>query len=210
MKIWFDQAFYPQLVTSHANQRGGGCSPDDSCGCDGEDSRGNYSLADLLPARHLAIDLSPQEFDAALNHVLVWSPALYVQPYQDDHWIICTPTGRDDYLAVLDGEAYALLQRFHQPGLLQDLSEFAQNKFITQVVAFLLHLGFLCDLMQPVPSVPEVTSQTLSAWLHLTNACNLRCSYCYVSKTTEHMADDIAKESVDALIRSALAYDYRA
>ena len=29
----------------------------------------------------------------------------------------------------------------------------------------------------------------LTAWLHVTNACNLRCPYCYVHKSAEKMDD---------------------
>lgn len=33
------------------------------------------------------------------------------------------------------------------------------------------------------PQRPQFASgQVLTAWLHVTNACNLRCPYCYVSK----------------------------
>ena len=63
--------------------------------------------------------------------------------------------------------------------------------------------GLLQDSEQPA-SIPEKNGEeALSAWLHITNACTLRCPYCYLHKTDEHMADDTAKRSVDAVFRSA-------
>ncbi|HET8840236.1 MAG TPA: SPASM domain-containing protein, partial [Ktedonobacteraceae bacterium] len=53
------------------------------------------------------------------------------------------------------------------------------------------------------PVFPD-ESTTLSAWLHISNACNLACSYCYVDKTTGHMQDDTAYRSVGAIFRSAV------
>jgi uncharacterized protein len=50
----------------------------------------------------------------------------------------------------------------------------------------------------------------LTAWLHLTNACNLRCAYCYVAKSGERMDEATGRAAVDAVFRSALRHGYRA
>jgi uncharacterized protein len=65
------------------------------------------------------------------------------------------------------------------------------------------------DLDQSAPILDQRQQQTVSAWLHVTNACNLRCHYCYVHKTSEHMADETSMRAVDAVIRSATSYHYR-
>ncbi|MEI6533422.1 MAG: radical SAM protein [Candidatus Roizmanbacteria bacterium] len=43
----------------------------------------------------------------------------------------------------------------------------------------------------------------LVVWLHITNQCNLRCTYCYVNKTNEKMNPDTAKKTIDVIISSA-------
>jgi uncharacterized protein len=53
-------------------------------------------------------------------------------------------------------------------------------------------------------------SDTLVAWLHVTNACNLRCTYCYLNKTDEPMDAATGRAAVDAIVRSALRHGYRA
>src|SRR3954453_14213958 len=45
-------------------------------------------------------------------------------------------------------------------------------------------LGILVDDQPPAPPPP---SDVLVAWLHVTNECNLRCTYCYLNKNDEAM-----------------------
>ena len=47
-------------------------------------------------------------------------------------------------------------------------------------------------------------SQLLTAWLHVTNACNLRCPYCYLHKTAESMDEQTGRRAVEAVIESAV------
>jgi uncharacterized protein len=53
-------------------------------------------------------------------------------------------------------------------------------------------------------------SEVLTAWLHVTNACNLRCPYCYVNKTAEKMDPGTGRAAVEAVVRSAVAHGFRA
>ncbi|MEV4618507.1 radical SAM protein [Asanoa sp. NPDC049573] len=69
------------------------------------------------------------------------------------------------------------------------------------------------ELIHPVstPVRPSFgTGTMLTAWLHVTNACNLRCPYCYVDKTAEKMEDEVGYASVDAILRSAVDNGFRA
>jgi uncharacterized protein len=58
---------------------------------------------------------------------------------------------------------------------------------------------------QPSPAASKV----LTAWLHVTNDCNLRCPYCYVSKSSEGMDESTGREAVRAVIASAAAHGFR-
>jgi len=60
------------------------------------------------------------------------------------------------------------------------------------------------------PPVPQFRASTeLTAWLHVTNACNLRCPYCYVHKSNERMDDSVGRDAIDALLRSAGANGFQ-
>ena len=44
----------------------------------------------------------------------------------------------------------------------------------------------------------------------MTNACNLRCPYCYVNKSAEGMDESVGHAAVEAVIRSAVAHGFPA
>ena len=45
----------------------------------------------------------------------------------------------------------------------------------------------------------------LTAWLHVTNGCNLRCPYCYLEKSPQPMDEATGRAAVAAVMRSAVA-----
>jgi uncharacterized protein len=58
---------------------------------------------------------------------------------------------------------------------------------------------------------PEFQGSTvLTAWLHVTNACNLRCPYCYVNKSNEGMDESVGRAAVEAVFRSAVDHGFQA
>ncbi|HEY5006188.1 MAG TPA: radical SAM protein [Ktedonobacteraceae bacterium] len=107
---------------------------------------------------------------------------------------------------VIDTEALALLEQFCIPTTMHEVIQNAatcSGNAIEETIALFFQIGLLQDSEQPVPISEKDQEEVLSAWLHITNACTLRCPYCYLHKTDEHMADDTAKRSVDAIFRSA-------
>ncbi|NJN19224.1 MAG: SPASM domain-containing protein [Oscillochloris sp.] len=118
---------------------------------------------------------------------------LRLLPLDDSHVVAFVPS--ISQIAVLNQAAVALLQQL--PVAAQDaLPE----------IAYLHALGLLTndDRAAPEPEEPQV----LAAWLHVSNACNLRCSYCYIQKNHEHMDAATARAAIDAVVRSALHHGY--
>src|SRR5262249_12302255 len=119
------------------------------------------------------------------EHRLQLANTLYIQPYDASHRLICNPVDAGN-ITVIDEEAFAFLGKFHLPTTLQEITttmDLPIAHLQPAVVAF-LDLGFLCDLDQaPVLRNEPSRGSTLSAWLHIPNACNLRCHYCYISKS---------------------------
>ncbi len=61
-------------------------------------------------------------------------------------------------------------------------------------------------LIQPVGKRlgwQQVTPSTLTAWLHITNACNLDCPYCYVRKSSARMSEETGRQAIDTLFAAA-------
>lgn len=49
----------------------------------------------------------------------------------------------------------------------------------------------------------------LSAWIHITDRCNLRCSYCFLRHRKDDLAPEIGQEIIDAVFRSARLHKIR-
>jgi len=169
----------------------------------------SFSMNDCSAPLYVApIRLLPSEEKVrSIRHAtLKHAPSLYIQPFLEGKWLVCDPVeaGR---LAVLDAHAFLVFEKFRDGGTPVEIADTmfeGSLKTVTQLAAFLCELGFLQDI-STTPLLPvRQQEDTLTAWLHVTNACNLRCHYCYISKTDEAMADDTSKRAVDAVKRSAV------
>jgi uncharacterized protein len=155
----------------------------------------------------LRIKWPPASSDVAFVQALTLKSAqsLYVQECGNGRWLACNPTGLGR-IAVLDLQALSLLQLFRTPttfSQVMQISLFQSLEHVEKILTLFYCLGFLQDVnMSSSFSVSE-EPQILTAWLHVTNECNLRCHYCYLHKTHEDMSNDVGRRSVDAIFRSA-------
>jgi uncharacterized protein len=202
MNIWLDPTLFSQsFVNTFASPPS--CPDEDSCPKDGPivPTNGNtlvFSIPSEKDVQHLHI------------HTFVCVDILHNQRCGEAYWLVCNPTGAGT-VAVIDASLYTLLNCFRSPKTLQDVMNgpFENPIQVAQAVAIFTRLGFLHDLDQPLSVFDQEEPQSLAAWLHITNACNLHCDYCHVNKNSEHMTDNTSKRAVDALIRSAVSYCYQ-
>jgi uncharacterized protein len=120
-----------------------------------------------------------------------------------EHYLAFNPLGTKG-VVVFNQAVYELLEKFKLP---QPLSASLTAEEI-EIINQLLVLELLVTenvIFQAKSKSPEV----LTVWLHVTNACNLRCSYCYINKTADPMQVDTGKQSINAIFRSALAGNFR-
>ncbi len=99
------------------------------------------------------------------------------------------PTGP----VVLGGASWQRWQAFRTPAALRDDTD-------RQLVAL--------ALLEPLGAMPLLCAgapDTLTAWLHVTNACNLDCPYCYVRKSSDRMSLETGRRAVEAVFRTAAA-----
>jgi uncharacterized protein len=61
-----------------------------------------------------------------------------------------------------------------------------------------------------MPSQPVTRPSTLAAWIHVTEACNLNCPYCYVHKRPRTMSKQVGHRAVDRLVEMACHHSYGA
>lgn len=190
MKMWF--------ASSPANQEH---VSNDDCDEDCAECTGWAYRNPILPL--LAADI-----ERVRRGSLQMASSLYIQAYDDEHWLVCNPT-ETGHIAVLDRQALTFLQQFHYSTMLSHMPYSAYDGPLEdweKGVALLYKSGFLQDTTDPSLPSPQQGREKLTAWLHVTNECNLRCSYCYLQKTHEDMPDDVGRKAVDALFRSAIKH----
>jgi uncharacterized protein len=107
-------------------------------------------------------------------------------------------------LVVLNSPAARIFDSFVNPQTLHEVDGIDQSAIQTLIYTGLLHP--VADT-NPNPQ-PAAESRVLTAWLHLTDSCNLRCDYCYLPHRPIFMALETAKQTVDKLLEMAIRHGY--
>jgi len=136
-----------------------------------------------------------------------WETASDIQtiPLHDGWLGIYNPTGPGSF-AVLNQPAFELWSRFQQPQKVASLHLVENEK---QTIRKLSSAGLLVPHKSANSTFHIPQSTFLSAWLHLTDRCNLRCSYCYLPHVREDMPHETACAAVNAVFRSAVKNGYQ-
>ena len=137
--------------------------------------------------------------------VLQALPWLHRMHLDDDHELWFDPFG-DSNVIVANRSARRILDAFTTPASPRSVFP-AGRDGADLLVEQLIGLGLLRAPDMPRPQLRPVNAR-LTAWLHVTNACNLRCTYCYIHKSREAMDEPTGRAAVDAVFRSALAQGF--
>lgn len=116
---------------------------------------------------------------------------LYSAPLPGHHSLFFHPL-RGAGVVVLNQPARAILDHYREPRPLD------ADPLAPRLAALHLLQPAAADLR---PEWPPPT--VLTAWLHLTAACNLRCSYCYAPRSRAHMDEATGRAAIHALVASA-------
>jgi uncharacterized protein len=138
----------------------------------------------------------------------VRSADVFEMRLDSDHRLLFNPIGRGG-IVVVDELAHRIFRCFAQPATRRDAEAIAPGAS-ADVLPVLDRLSHH-DLIHPTgcPPQPEFSGgKMLTAWLHVTNACNLRCPYCYVNKSAEGMDESVGHAAVEAIVRSAVQHGF--
>jgi uncharacterized protein len=128
----------------------------------------------------------------------------------DVHRLLFQSVG-DGEVVVVNELAYRIFRCFDRRAAIADVREALPHAAgdIESVMTRFHRAG----LIQP-PGTPVVPSfgepGALTAWLHVSNACNLACPYCYVHKSADAMDERTGLAAVDAVLQSAQAHGFSA
>lgn len=128
-------------------------------------------------------------------NTLISLPNINYQKIDDDRFIAFNPETNIE-VSVVNTSTRKILDSFKEPRMINLNDDIdLVNKMIRS------------DLLRADDKLGENSKgdelQVLSAWLHLTDRCNLRCSYCYLPHVREDMSSKIGRASIDAIFRSA-------
>jgi uncharacterized protein len=121
-------------------------------------------------------------------------------------------------LLLLNQTAEQILCSFEKPASIENeiAGLFIGKEYGIQIAYQLISLGFLKSVESNSLRIfsgedcgSAVSSSPLTSWIHLTDRCNLRCSYCYLPHVREDMSSETGRAAIDAIFRSAVANGFK-
>jgi len=135
-------------------------------------------------------------------------PESYFRRISPDHYAVVNQHARRP-VSVVSAEAARILRSLVGGGSLAGL----RKKFPYHSEGKIE--GLLADLVKSellfegcLPPIEDFLPAGMIAWLQVTNRCNLRCRYCFITKTPEDMSQETAEGVMDSLFRSALNHGF--
>jgi uncharacterized protein len=172
------------------------------------------ACANMISSKHEVPLLISSDLFYLTNHKLI------KQPVNSTHHAVLSPF--TNTFSVLNESAMRCIQYFNSPKTLESIpSTWSENWGeipVRSTLEQMLQLGLLVPETWQTESsisfedklcIPEEAPDTLAAWLHVTNRCNLRCAYCYLLHHNADMSLETGRAAIEATFRSAIAHHYR-
>lgn len=117
---------------------------------------------------------------------------------------------RPNQLAVLNADALSVWDQFRAPKSAIKASESSKSALPQDLALPIIRKFWEGGFLAATPASPSAksVSDELIAWLHLTDRCNLQCTYCYLPHVREDMSDVTGKAAIEAIFRSACIHRY--
>lgn len=170
------------------------------------------SLSRYIDCSDCACSVSAESnlaLDARGSALLVKSPTSIELQITPDFTLMYGPYHQP---AVLNQPAHDLLDKFAHPTSLAAMSSaFVSSNTPNDTGQVLIALHDL-RLLQPQDYAPTLhqSSKTLSAWIHVTDRCNLRCAYCYLPHFQQDMDTETGRQIIEQIFNSASEHGYQA
>lgn len=174
---------------------GESASTEDDCACPDHDSfvmfesnQVEYTNDCACPERSsFSVPRHPDEAEA----LFVLVPDCHVSRLTQSHYLILSPYSPNGP-CVVNEPGYEHWRAFARPQFLghQPIDRDLMRHLLIQPI------GWKGSWQQDAPS-------KLTVWLHITNACNLDCPYCYVRKSSASMNFEIGKQALQSVFSAA-------
>lgn len=128
--------------------------------------------------------------EEVLPSMLYWAISpIYEIPVVDDKILAFHPLLPKQVL--LNIHALNRLREFSTPRTLDGDADYAMAKS-----------GILTTFPKRLEPI-EVEQKVLTAWMHVTNACNLACPYCMINKSKSHMSEEAGLNAIKSSFEAA-------
>ncbi|MGQ9832822.1 MAG: radical SAM protein [Candidatus Villigracilaceae bacterium] len=166
---------------------------EDDCACP---ESPHLFVSDAQAARFendCACPLPPQTYETeqVVSSLYSQAPEVYSETLAPGFkliWSSFTPQGP----SVVNQAAWERWQEFRRP---QPLSQ--------PIDALLAKQNLLLPAKSPARPASAFQPETLTVWLHVTNACNLDCPYCYVRKSSAAMSEATGLQAIQKVFQTA-------
>lgn len=145
-----------------------------------------------------SIDSSVARSVPDISNSVLYKPPLSYSSKISDEFIILFNDKMVSGPVVLNDEALEIYKHFKKDSRLAEHQQYIEEMF---------SLGLLWDknLASDMPK-----NETLTAWIHASNTCNLACTYCYVDKTeNDHLDIAVGIEIIRSVFDSAIHHGYQ-
>lgn len=128
----------------------------------------------------------------------------------DSEHSILLPTDEGNQPAVVTRAALDLWRSFSNPHSAQEaITSYADGVESGTVIAAMDEFrrgGYLVNF--PRANKQSTHIETLEAWLHVTDRCNLRCSYCFLPHENVDMPENVGRDAINASLNSAVKNNF--
>ncbi len=185
-------------IQTQAIDAQGQCDCDCDCACTGGLAYANSEA--ITPAQENGKWVMPGKFAG---------PRLAQVSLPGERWLALSPLAPSG--ALMNAPAARLLESFAAPRTWRSAAD-ELTGFDAEASLQAARQMAGCGLLTPQEGAPagqQAQPQTLSAWLHLTDRCNLRCSYCYLPHQPRDMSLETGQAALRATFAAAQAHGYQ-
>ena len=142
------------------------------------------------------------------NHRFLLAKEMFEVSIDEDHIACLVPSNQA--FSVLNRKAKNILNTFSTTKPMDDaLQKWDQEEDLSALLSKFSKAGLIRPETNSDQQLIE-SPHKLTAWLHLTDKCNLRCTYCYLPHESINMTEAIGKAAIDATFRSAIIHNNKA
>lgn len=133
-----------------------------------------------------------------------------VEPVDEQHFAVITHN--TNTFAVFEKSVFKFLTAFQSGATFEEASVEIKAKFGEIIVKGLFEDFVYNSVLIPEPfQKPSIKQdlESITVWLHISNQCNIACSYCYLDKDRRHMSANTGHQIIENVFKTAQRNDIK-